>query len=152
MDTAALQTIMYLWAFSGIALILIDLKLAQTIVLFLLGLGAITVAIVFTFHPLETLTEQAKTFLFSSIFWTLVLWRPLQKYKYNNSETFHNVKGRTVTLQDTELVPGARGKAKWSGTIVDVKLADGIEQTVPSGSELIVEHVEGTLFIVHPAN
>ena len=152
MDTAALQTIMYLWAFSGIVLILIDIKLAQTIVLFLLGLGALTVAIVLTFHPLSAITDQAKVFLFSSIFWTLVLWRPLQKYKYSNSETFHNLKGRRVVLQDKELAPGSRGKAKWSGTIVEVKLADGVEQTVPMGSELIVKSVEGTLFIVQPTN
>ena len=140
----------YAWALAGLMLIAIDFKLAQTIVLFLMGLAALTVGMALSYAPHLAMSEQIKIFMFASLLWTLVLWRPLQRFKYSNSEVFNNLKGRKVVLVDPILKPGAKGKGKWSGTLVEVQLAEDVKIEAKHGDVLLIESVDGTLFTVRP--
>ena len=150
MNGMTAPTLSYIWALLGLVVILADIKLTQTIVLFLVGLAALTVGVTLSWMPHLIVPDQFKLFLFGIVFWALLLWRPLQRYKYHNSETFHNLKGRPVVLIGATLAPGTKGQGKWSGTCVDIMLAEDVQATVHQDQSLIIDHVEGTVFIVRP--
>ncbi len=140
----------YAWAGLGLVLILMDIKLAQTVVLFLVGLAALSVGMTVSWMPAMALAEQFKWFMGATLLWTLLLWRPLQRYKHHNSETFHNLKGRTIELVSPHLSPGQKGQGRWSGTLVDVMLDADLDLTVTPSDDLVIVRVEGTLFVIGP--
>lgn len=144
------EWIAYAWAGLGLVLILMDIKLAQTIVLFLVGLAALSVGVALSWVPAMTPADQIKCFMGATLLWTVLLWRPLQRYKHHNSETFHNLKGRPIKLVSPHLSPGQKGQGKWSGTLVDVMLDANFDRTVTPADDLVIVRVEGTLFVIAP--
>ena len=69
--------------------------------------------------------------------------------KRNNTPPVNNYVGQTVVLQDETLIKGSIGNAKWSGTIVKIKIEEDDDgQIYKSGDILKVVNVVDNVFIV----
>lgn len=132
-----------LWLMLGLACVIVDVFLTQTLVLLFFGLGALTTALLSVW--VLDFNHQIIIFLASSIAWSLGLWRPLSAKKKQRS--FEGIIGQEVVLTDTELAPGQRGFGKWSGTSVNIELSSDSVRA-KAGERLRILKITGITFIV----
>lgn len=132
-----------MWLMLGIACVVIDVFVAQTLVILFFGLGALTTAI-FSYW-ISDFTHEIILFLASSVFWSAILWRPLTKRK--KQAAFSNIIGQKVLVETASLNPGERGFGKWSGTSVNIELEPD-SQNVQAGDYVEITRISGITFYV----
>lgn len=134
-----------MWLILGFTCLIIDIFVTQTLVLILFGLGSITTALLLEYNIIISFEHQVISFLGSTIFWSVLLWRPLSKIKLKN--TYSEVIGGSVELLDNKLEPGETGKGRWSGTTVSVTLVKD-SKTAVKGDNLKITEISGIKFFV----
>lgn len=134
-----------MWLFIGIACIVIDFFLIQSLVLLFFGLGAVTTALALSYGLVVKIEHQVILFLASSTAWCLLLWKPLRKIR--KGQAFNNLIGQEVELTEENLLPGEIGNGKWSGTNVKIQLTED-SKPAKLGERLTVIEVNGITFKV----
>ena len=138
----------FLWLAFGVACLAAEAMGVSGIGLLFAGLGALTVGSIITAVEELSALHQWIIFFLATGFWTVFLWKPLQKWRGKTSgEGFKNIVGDTVFIGTSGLKPGDTGEATWSGTIMRAQLAAG-EAPLPGGAQAIVMEVKGNTLIV----
>ena len=132
-----------LWLMLGIACVVIDVFIAQTLVILFFGLGALTTAL-FAYW-ISDFNHEIILFLATTVFWSAILWQPLTKRK--RQQAYSNIIGQKVLVQSKNLAPGERGFGKWSGTSVNIELNPESE-SAKAGDLLIITKLSGITFYV----
>ncbi|MES2214620.1 MAG: NfeD family protein [Pseudomonadota bacterium] len=135
------------WLIFGFAGILIELLISPGLGGIFLSLGAVTVAAIVSFIPSMEVYQYLLFCLFSC-FWVIALWKPLKYpniFSTKRSQTSDLV-GQEVEVINLPLEAGIIGQVKWSGTIMNAKLAEDFKPA-EVGAILKVREVEGNILI-----
>jgi membrane protein implicated in regulation of membrane protease activity len=142
-----------IWFIAAIFLVVLEVVLGFTIILLFASFASFIVGIVISFGLLDDadLVNQIGLFFAISVVASILLLRPLKRLiaSRNRAVPVVNYVGQKVILQDESLTKGEFGSAKWSGTIVNIRLAEGDDgKTYRAGDILIVVDVVENIFIV----
>jgi membrane protein implicated in regulation of membrane protease activity len=144
----------YLWLGAGILFLLAEALGVSGVGLMFAGLGAITVGVILSFELIaaEATLMQFIAFFITSAAWTLLLWKPLQKFRLSQrSGGYSNMVGDTAYIGSHGLARGETGEASWSGTIMKAQLApDAGAEKLEGGAPVIITDVTGNTLIVKP--
>lgn len=141
------QNAVVLWFVAGGVLLVLEAT-APGIGMLFGGLGAITAGLVLWAGLVDApnLLVQFAVFCGTTILWTALLWRELKKYYAPKGKAYNNMIGTQATLL-AGLEPGQMGRARWSGTDMHARLADG-QETAEEGRMLYVHDVDGNTLIL----
>lgn len=139
-----------LWLAGGAAVIVFEFFITPGIGVAFAGLGALTTGALLEFGLLDGLLEQLVAFVLATIFWTVLLWKPLKKLldgKGKGSNESHLIGAQVQVCEGG--VSKLQGVVKWSGTQMQARLADnaGIEMLAEGAFAEIVSVDGATLFI-----
>jgi len=144
------------WLAFGIVLIGFEAITVPGIGIFLAGLGAIVTAIVIEVglvNPLSSLWQLSCFFIFTILF-TLVLWKPLKKWRTSGKGAglpANNMIGEFCVVVKNPLLKGNIGQVEWSGTIMNAQIDKSV--TPPSlaiGTQAIITQVQGNVLTIIP--
>ena len=135
----------------GLVTIIIEMFFMPGLGFLFFGMGAFTTAGILYYFPSVTDYQYIVVAIVSCI-WFILLWKPLKHYmhKRKGPEAVLDIIGSSVEIMGSDLAPGAIGKVKWSGTIMNAKLADNVDGQVPVGSVLKVSRIEGNVLVLAP--
>jgi membrane protein implicated in regulation of membrane protease activity len=146
------------WFLFGATLITIEALTVPGIGLFLAGLGADATALIVQSGLIgkAAFTAQLTAFFaFTSLF-TLLLWRPLQRYRSRRSPLdsgYHNLIGTTGRVAAGGLSHTTTGQVEWSGTHMNAVIDPSCgAETLTEGALVTILSVEGTTLNVAPAD
>ena len=142
---------MLVWLIIGIVLIIGEIFFITGIGALFAGLAAISTAILIFFNIINVYNTagQIAGFCLLTFIWATLLWRSLQKiYRSKTVENYHNIIGESAMIVEKDLVANKLGKAKWSGTIMNTKLADHDLQTILVNTEVEIINIIGNTLIV----
>lgn len=143
-----LHNLNYLWLIAGALLIIFEFMILSGVGFLFAGLAALTVGALIEFGLVQSFTSQLIVFFASTLFWTLILWKPLKNYKLSHTHPpFTDIVGETAVLV-SELAPGKTVQAKWSGTVMNAKLDPNNHKILAKGAEVEILRVEGNTLIV----
>ncbi len=142
------------WLILAVLLMVLEVVLGFTVVLFFSGLACFTVAalIYFGYIELNSIVAQFAAFFLATTIWTIVLWKPfrtLVKKLYNSDATATNILGQEAIIANGPLRAGKIGLVAWSGTVVKAKLdTNSKHRTLEAGTTVIVIAIKDNIFIV----
>lgn len=90
--------------------------------------------------------SQLACFLSISVLSAIILWIPLRK-SFNKKNIIGSLVGEIAIIEENDLSHGMLGKAKWSNTIFNARLADDAEIKLKNSEVLILE-IKGNILIV----
>lgn len=135
------------WFLIGVVLILLEFAAIPGIGLLFIGFGAFTTALLLSLYP-ELIIYQIIVIGFTSFFWFLVLWWPLNKFLYKSTNgVYSDMVGGMVTVSGKDLEPGEVGIVTWSGTIMKAKLTDDETEPAKLGQTIYIREVKGNVLI-----
>jgi membrane protein implicated in regulation of membrane protease activity len=141
------------WFLLGLVLIILEVVMGFTIVLFFTSLAAFTVGFISyeKFVVFESVYWQFAAFFALTVFWAILLWKPLKRLKDRNAKNgeVKNFVGQAVEVIDADLTKNKTGNVKWSGTIVHAILHPEFrEETLPVGTIAKIVDVRDKIFVV----
>lgn len=141
-----------LWLAFGVTCFMIEALVVSGVGFLFAGLAALTAGSVLTAMPDITPVQQWIVFFISGAIWTMLLWRPLQKFHGRGAKNnYHNMIGDIAYIGGSGLAKGNTGEATWSGTIMKARLADDVAvEHLAGGSQVIISGVTGNTLIVKP--
>ena len=136
-----------IWMILGFTLIIIEFFITGIGLLFL-GIGSLVNAILIYNSP-HILHYQYTSFGLISLLCFTFLWKPLKKYANRNAltKTDFNLAGSIVTVTNNDIFPGKIGEVKWSGTIMNARLAIEENNIALVGEKLHVDKIQGNVLI-----
>lgn len=142
-----------LWFIAAVLFVILEVVLGFTIVFLFASIASFIIGITLSLGVLEEadVVNQVGMFFAISVVSSILLLRPLKNMmmKRNSTPPVNNYVGQTVVLQDETLIKGNIGHAKWSGTIVKIKIEEDDDgQIYKSGDILRVVNVVDNVFIV----
>jgi membrane protein implicated in regulation of membrane protease activity len=141
---------LHIWYLIAAFFIFIE-SIAATVALLFVGLGALTTAITIHLNVISSddYLLQSALALISSGGWALIMWKPIKNLKNANKNAYSNIVGDYATIVGGNLSGNNSGSVKWSGTIMNARIADpNSNQSIAEGSLVEIVKVEGnTLFI-----
>lgn len=142
------QNIAYLWLIAGSALVIAEFILVAGVGMLFAGLGALFVGLLVQTGVVNDILYQWVIFFATTVIWALILWKPLSRFQLGKGERgFSDMIGHKAILINT-IAQGELGKSRWSGTIMNTKLAPEAPANLPEGSEVLIVAVEGNTLIV----
>lgn len=143
---------MLVWLAFGVALFLAEL-IGPGIGLMFAGMGALTVGMLINFSiiPAEgSWLLQGVIFFSSALLWTLILWKPMQKFRLGRKkEAYSNMVGDKAVVAAKGLTKEHNGEVIWSGTIMKAKLAENSStDELKEGTEVTIKSVSGNILTV----
>ncbi len=142
----------YLWLALGAMLLTIEVLGASGIGFLFAGLGAVIAAVLAHLGWAETIWAQTAWFFAATSLWAVLLWLPMKKLKmqkHGGSDGYNNMVGDEAIVSEEGLQPNKRGKVRWSGTVMNAKLAQDAP-AVAANAAVIIKQVKGTVLIVAP--
>ena len=137
-----------IWLVAGVAMLVSEFLLISGVGFIFAGLGALLVGAIMSFGGLDSLTWQWVVFLASTIILAILLWKPMKNLGMNQKgQGFNDIVGQKAVLT-ADLSPSKSGKAKWSGTVMNAKLDDGVIGHFKEGHELEIVRVEGNVLVL----
>lgn len=145
--------IMIYWLAAGIVFFIAEMAIPGVGLLFA-GCGALTVGMLLNFSFIGPANQllQALVFVIATGLWTLVLWKPMQKFRIGkNRVPYHNMIGETAVVSEKGLNKTHGGEVIWSGAIMKAKFDDRttVEQLEP-GRQVVIKEITGNTLIVTP--
>ena len=135
------------WFVVGIILILLEFAAIPGIGFLFVGFGSFTTALLLSLYP-ELITYQIIVIGFTSLFWFLILWWPLNKFLYKTTnESYSDMIGGRVVVMGKDLEPGEFGIVTWSGTVMKARLADDESEAAKLGQTIYISEVQGNVLI-----
>lgn len=146
------------WLVTAILLMIFEVVLGFTIVLFFSSLACFTVAglMYFNFIALDSITVQFATFFLATTLWALILWKLLKRLVKKtpaSDATATSIIGQEATITGSSLHLGKVGTVAWSGTTVKAKLVeDSAHHTLKEGTIVKIVAITDNIFIVREIN
>lgn len=147
-------SIMYIWLAVGVTFLAAEALGVTGVGLLFAGLGALTVG---TLLNMETIAADAKlmqfiVFFASTAVWTIVLWKPMKKFRLNkHAPGYSNIVGETAYVGSAGLTKREGGEVTWSGTIMKAMLIqDAAVERMEAGTQVVIVEVKGATLIVKP--
>lgn len=146
----------YGWLLLGVVLVAVEAFAIPGIgFFFFAGFGALSLSLLLAGGIVgeEAWIAQLAWFCACSAGWALLLWKPLKRWKTSkhSGEAYHNIIGHKALIVGA-LEKGKTGTVRWSGTLMQARLAAESEASMlQEGTEVIITAVEGTTLTVKPA-
>lgn len=143
------------WLIAGAALMALEAFGIPGIGLFFAGLAAIVVGglVASDVVGAESYLIQLSLWFGMTCLMAVTLWKPMKRWRTNpnSKDKFSNMVGDTATVSGADLVVGAAGKVKWSGTTMSAEIAAGSTVSeIPVGTTVEIVEVRGNTLIVKP--
>lgn len=144
------------WLGLGAFLIVFEAITIPGLGLFLAGIGALCTGLIVKAGIADegALGAQAAWFFGLTAFWTMVLWKPLLKFRRKGKHKdveLNNMVGGTATVGEHGLARGRVGQVAWSGTLMNAELeASEPVEFLPAGALVVIKAVSGTTLTVIP--
>ena len=144
-----------LWLMIGTGCMMLEIIGISGIGIFFGGIAAYIIAVLsYTgVIPLDALVMQWGAWFVLSAMLGVLLWKPLRAMgKPDDAAT----KGYSTTISgeavvvEKDLVAGETGRATWSGTIMNAKLADHHHTTITKDSTARIVGVQGNVLLLEP--
>ncbi len=144
---------MVYWLVAGVVFFIAEMAIPGIGLLFA-GCGALTVGMLLNFSliAVDDNLQQMLAFVIATILWTLVLWKPMQKFRQGkNKVPYNNIVGETAIVGEKGLHKVNGGDVVWSGAIMKAKLDERttVEQ-LEAGRHVIIKEISGNTLIVTP--
>ncbi|MDE3016622.1 MAG: NfeD family protein [Pseudomonadota bacterium] len=142
----------YLWLAAGVLLVLFDALHLGGVGLFFAGLGAIIAGVSLWFGIVgeDAHVAQWLVFFAATALWSLVLWKPMRKFRHRHNGNYSNIVGETAYVGSSGLTRKKGGEVTWSGTIMKARLSDGAPEALEAGAPVVVTDIQGATLIVKP--
>jgi membrane protein implicated in regulation of membrane protease activity len=144
-----------LWLLAGVLLFVAEALGANGMGLFFAGFAALLTGALLQLGILDsdaTIVQFVVFFAATAIF-SVLLWKPLKKFRINRGGGYSNMVGDTVVVGSAGVRQSMGGDVTWSGTIMKAELApDAGVDSLPAGSQAIITSVRGATLIVKPKN
>ncbi len=152
MDTLPIH---YLWLIAGVFLLAVEAFGLPGVGVMFFALGALSVGIALALGaiPPDAFVAQGIAFLCATAVSTLLLWKPLQKFRIQAKQrpSYDSLIGADATVHRLPLAKGAQGQVLWSGTILAAELApDAQADELPVGARVNIAEARGALVLVRP--
>jgi membrane protein implicated in regulation of membrane protease activity len=145
------------WLGLGAFLIVFEAFTMPGLGVFLAGIGALCTGLLVQagIAGEGALGAQGAWFFGLTTFWTVVLWKPLLKFRMKSRNKdgieLNNMVGGTATVGDHGLDRGRIGQVTWSGTFMNAELeASAPVESLPAGALVVIKSVSGTTLTVIP--
>ena len=140
------------WFLIGIILMVLEVALGMTIVLFFASLSAFTIGFFIYTGKLDpaNLIAQGILFLAFTLVWAALLWKRLKNFRdsKSNSDEYKNIIGQSAVILG-DLHKGKMGSVKWSGTTVKAEIdPNSKHHLLAKNEEVTVISVKNNIFIV----
>ena len=142
-----------LWLLIGAVALVLEVMGVSGIGLLFAGIGAFFVGIL-----IETGIAPADGYLIQVAWWflftalsALLLWKPFRRLLQRQKHHYSNMIGDTAVIGPEGLKPGETGHARWSGTIMQARLAPHCAvDSVAAGAQVRITGVQGATLLVEP--
>lgn len=147
------HNVMIVWLVVGVVLFVAEMLVPGIGFLFA-GCAALTVGMLLNFAIIsadDTLL-QILVFVVSTAIWTLVLWKPIQKFRLGKNKTpYNNIIGETAVVGSKGINKADGGEVFWSGANMRAKLHEHstVEQ-LEAGSQVVIKEINGNILTVIP--
>ncbi|MCC8369283.1 MAG: NfeD family protein [Rickettsia endosymbiont of Oxypoda opaca] len=143
-------TLTELWLIIGVICFIIEFGAAPNIGFLFFGFGALSNAIITYNYPI-LLKEQLTIFGLLSLLWFIMLWRPIKKYIYKNSNlkqsNYSDMINKEVEVYSPTISSSKIGQVKWSGVIMNALLEQNEPEEVKAGNRIFIVGVQGNILI-----
>ncbi|MDX1950483.1 MAG: hypothetical protein SFT90_08345 [Rickettsiales bacterium] len=141
-----------IWLIIGVIFIVLEVFTFAGIGFITAGLGAITLGALLAFKFLDStdILENIAYFLFFTIMWWVILWRPLIKSIKAKSTDYNSFKGTNAIIDNENgLEIGKIGYVRWSGTRMRARINPNSTQSFIADKESVwvIENKNGILII-----
>ena len=144
----------YLWMLAGALLVMLETMLFPGIGFLFAGIGAIITGVLIACGviALENMPAQCAVFFFFSALSAVVLLKKMKRLHIDKGQNYRNMVGCSAIVSSSALEPGKTGEVRWSGTVMNARLAEGQEESpaIAVGSEVEIVSVSGNLLLVKP--
>jgi membrane protein implicated in regulation of membrane protease activity len=133
----------------GMTTIVIEMFFMPGLGFLFFGMGSLTVAGIIYYCP--SLIDYQYIFIaILSCVWFALLWKPLKHYMHKQKASNHifDIIGSKVKVIESDILPGGMGKVAWSGTIMNARLSNNIDEKATLGSSWKVMAVEGNILVL----
>jgi membrane protein implicated in regulation of membrane protease activity len=142
----------HIWLAIGVATIVFEFFVAPGMGVVFAGMGALVVGALLEAGLITTELDQLLVFVAATIIWALLLWKPLKNLVANKAAgkgESHIIGTEAVVAKGG--VDKLQGSAKWSGTVMNAKLAheSKVEQ-LKEGQIAEVAGLDGSTLILKP--
>lgn len=138
----------YIWYVLAVVFTALEFVKAPGVGFIFAGIGALVTGLLRQLGFIETEIAQFTCFFAVTVVSGVVLWKPMKKFRSSHAG-YNDVVGATA-IADSDITKLQEGKVKWSGTIMNAKLAPHAKSEVKSGDNIEIVGVEGTTLIVKP--
>ncbi|WPX96552.1 NfeD family protein [Candidatus Bandiella euplotis] len=141
------------WYLLGALLLIMEMLMGGTIIMFFAGIAAFSVAFVIRFDvvTLNSIISQVGMFCAFLCFWSISLWKPARYIVNLNkpAKDYNNFEGSVAVVYSDELDNKKVGEIKWSGAVCKAKLTavNGVAP-VRKGDNVKIISVENNVFLV----
>jgi len=138
------------WMVLGVIFFLAEIFLTPGFGFLFASLAAIALGgIIMVMGEVPSLYMQIFYFFCLTIFWAILLWRPLKKWTMSKGDAYEEYVGTTAIVNDKPLVRGKFGTVKWSGAVMKARLSkNSLENEVKKGETVWVHEMkDGTLIV-----
>ncbi len=141
-----------IWLILGVVFIILEVFTFTGISFLSAGLGAVTLGSLLAFGVFNSTDylENIAYFLFLTIMWGVILWRPLMKAIKSKSTDYNSFRGTTAIIDNENgLQIGKIGYVKWCGTRMRARINPNSKQNFVSDKEnvWVIENKNGILII-----
>ncbi|MFQ3306825.1 MAG: hypothetical protein ACI8ZF_000055 [Candidatus Midichloriaceae bacterium] len=121
-----LNNLIEVWFILGTLLMVIEMFLGGTIMLFFAGLASFTVAVILRFDliQLPSFIEQVGAFFGALCIWSIILWKPAKYLSYiSKYKNYDSMIGREAIVVSERIDKEHIGEVRWSGSLFRAKLS-----------------------------
>lgn len=142
------------WLILAVLLIILEVSLGFTIVLFFSGLAAFSVSILLYMNVISSqeVISQFAVFFVATAFWGVILWKPLKKIVKDisrNPDQYKNIIGEDCIVEDVKITRDRPGTVKWSGTLVRASIDQSNKRDeVFKDDVLVITNIVDNIFII----
>lgn len=140
-----------IWFLIGIILMILEVALGMTIVLFFCSLAAFTLGFFLYFDRVDpaNFIAQGIIFLLFTFAWAALLWKKLKNFRDSkNKDEYVNIIGQSAVIIN-DIHKGKTGTVRWSGTTVNAEIdPNSKHHLLAKGDEVTVIMVVNNIFIV----
>lgn len=139
------------WLIAGIICLALEALGVNGVGLLFAGTGAFTAGVWVYITPNTSSLAQYVIFFVATCVWTVLLWKPIQRFHAQKAGGYNNIVGDTAYIGVGGLTKDGVGEATWSGTIMKARLSpDANVEAVAGGSQVVIAEVTGNTLIVKP--
>lgn len=140
-----------IWFLIGIILMILEVALGMTVVLFFCSLSAFTLGFFLYFGKVdpENFIGQGIIFLVFTFAWAALLWKQLKNFRDSkNKDEYVNIIGQSAVII-SDIHKGKTGTVRWSGTTINAEIdPNSKHHLLAKGDEVTVVKVVNNIFIV----